>query len=424
MGARRALVVDDSRSARLVLKRQLIKHGIAVDEAASAEEALEYLLHDKPHAIFMDHMMPGMDGFEAVRIIKANPATALIPIMMYTSKEGGELYLGQARALGAVGVLPKEVQSVDLVAKLRSLHLLEPTPDNTPLPAPDAHPFSPAKEIAALAREAADDHMVELLQTHLEAQSRRLHTSIQSAMTSLLEELREPEAPAPPRRWPAVMGGMILGAALVLGGHKLLLIDDADAEAASPPMTDETSTAPAPSQLLLAALAQQRSRGAQEQASLLKAVEWSLNREGLFAPGATPFDDQRLNAINELVQMLHQGGFQGSIHLTAHAGSFCMIEDEQGNLVLAPDALPVAACASFGSEAARLQRSGQLKSAAFASFASRDPLIEGSPIRLVIDEPQGNTPRTDYPIIDSYLLAGDWNAVARQNQRVEVRLRP
>jgi CheY-like chemotaxis protein len=424
MGVKRALVVDDSRSARLVLKRQLIKHGIAVDEAASAEEALEYLLHDKPHAIFMDHMMPGMDGFEAVRIIKANPATALIPIMMYTSKEGGELYLGQARALGAVGVLPKEVQSVDLVAKLRSLHLLDPTPDNTTLPARDTQPFSPAREIAALAREAADDHMIELLQTHLEAQSRRLHTSIHSAMSSLLEEVREPVAPAPPRRWPAVVCGMVLGAALVLGGHKLLLVDEADAEAATPRVASEARTAPAPSQLLLAALAQQRSRGDQEHASLLKAVEWSLNREGLFPPGAIPFDDQRLNAINELVQMLHQGGFQGSIHLTAHAGSFCMIEDEQGNLVLAPDSLPVAACASFASEATRLQRSGQLKSAAFASFASRTPLIEGSPVRLVVSLADSNNPRTDYPIIDSYLLAGDWNAIARQNQRVEVGLRP
>ena len=422
MGAKRALVVDDSRSARLVLKRQLIKHGIAVDEAASAEEALEYLLHDKPHAIFMDHMMPGMDGFEAVRIIKANPATALIPIMMYTSKEGGEVYLGQARALGAVGVLPKEVQSVDLVAKLNSLHLLEPTPDAAPLPVYDAQPFSPAREIAALAREAADEHMIDLLQPHLEAQSKRLHTSIHSAMTGLLEELREPVAPTPPRRWPAFVGGMVLGVALVLGGHKLLLVDDAEATGA--PVADNATTAPAPSQLLLGALAEQRSRGAQEQAALLKAVEWALNREDLFPQGATPFDDQRLNATEELVQMLHQGGFQGSIHLTAHAGSFCMIEDEQGNLVLAPDSLPAAACASFGSEAARLQRSGQLTSAAFASFASRSPLIESSPIRLVIDEPQGNTPRTDYPIIDSYLLAGDWNAVARQNQRVEVRLRP
>ena len=57
--------------------------------------------------------MPGMDGFQAVQAIKNNPRTAMIPILMYTSQEG-ELYLGQARALGAVGVLPKSVAPADV----------------------------------------------------------------------------------------------------------------------------------------------------------------------------------------------------------------------------------------------------------------------------------------------------------------------
>ena len=64
--------------------------------------------------------MPGMDGFEAVSAIKNNPATATIPIMMYTSQEG-EVYVGQARALGAVGVLPKQVEPVEVSKVLQSL---------------------------------------------------------------------------------------------------------------------------------------------------------------------------------------------------------------------------------------------------------------------------------------------------------------
>ena len=102
---KRALVVDDSKSARLVLRRMLEKHGITVETVESARAALDFLGTQRPDVIFMDHMMPGMDGFEAVRAIKNNPQTATIPVMMYTSK-GGDLYLGQARALGAVGVLP------------------------------------------------------------------------------------------------------------------------------------------------------------------------------------------------------------------------------------------------------------------------------------------------------------------------------
>jgi CheY-like chemotaxis protein len=73
--------------------------------------------------IFMDHLMPGMDGFQAVQAIKANPRTASIPVMMYTSQQG-ELYLGQARALGAAGVLPKQIQPADVTKVLYQLQLI------------------------------------------------------------------------------------------------------------------------------------------------------------------------------------------------------------------------------------------------------------------------------------------------------------
>jgi CheY-like chemotaxis protein len=101
----------------------LEQHGMTVDTAESAEQALEYLQRNRPDVIFMDHLMPGMDGFQAVQTIKADPLTATIPLMMYTSQEG-ELYVSQARALGAVGVLPKTVRPVDVSRILYQLHLL------------------------------------------------------------------------------------------------------------------------------------------------------------------------------------------------------------------------------------------------------------------------------------------------------------
>ena len=111
MSSKRALVVDDSKSARAFLSRILERHEITVDAAESAEAAIEYLTRNKPDVIFMDHMMPGMDGFQAVQSIKNNPRTSTIPILMYTSQEG-DLYAGQARALGAEGVLPKQIKHV------------------------------------------------------------------------------------------------------------------------------------------------------------------------------------------------------------------------------------------------------------------------------------------------------------------------
>ena len=120
---KRALIVDDSRSARIILSRMLEQNGMTVDTAESAEQALDYLQRSRPDVIFMDHLMPGMDGFQAVQAIKSDPLTATIPLMMYTSQEG-ELYVSQARALGAVGVLPKTVRPVDVSRILYQLHLL------------------------------------------------------------------------------------------------------------------------------------------------------------------------------------------------------------------------------------------------------------------------------------------------------------
>ena len=120
---KRALIVDDSRSARVILSRMLEGYGLQVDSSESAEHALEYLRQTRPDVIFMDHLMPGMDGFQAIQAIKGNPDTAMIPVVMYTSQEG-ELYVSQARALGAVGVLPKTVKQADVSRVLYQLRLL------------------------------------------------------------------------------------------------------------------------------------------------------------------------------------------------------------------------------------------------------------------------------------------------------------
>src|SRR6201982_4008566 len=139
MGAKRALIVDDSKSARLFLARVLEKYDIDVDSADSAKAAIDYLTSNCPDVIFMDHMMPGMDGLQAVQTIKNDPRTATIPIMMYTSQEG-ELYLGQARALGAVGVLPKQIKQADVSKVLYQLRLVADRrrPEQTPFTAVNA----------------------------------------------------------------------------------------------------------------------------------------------------------------------------------------------------------------------------------------------------------------------------------------------
>ncbi|HEV7607573.1 MAG TPA: response regulator [Steroidobacteraceae bacterium] len=157
MSSKRALVVDDSKSARAFLSRILERHEITVDAADSAEAAIDYLTRTRPDVIFMDHMMPGMDGFQAVQTIKNNPRTAAIPILMYTSQEG-DLYLGQARALGAEGVLPKQIKQSDVTKMLYQLQLVSDrrTREQNAFTSPDQAPdLAPANESAIVVEPTA-----------------------------------------------------------------------------------------------------------------------------------------------------------------------------------------------------------------------------------------------------------------------------
>ena len=121
---KKALIVDDSRLACRVLAKMLDGFSISSTEVYSAERALEYLEHKQPDVIFLDHIMPGMNGLEMMKILKNNPTTATIPVLMYTSKEGS-VYFGQARSLGAVDILPKGLDEKHLRNVLEKIGMIK-----------------------------------------------------------------------------------------------------------------------------------------------------------------------------------------------------------------------------------------------------------------------------------------------------------
>lgn len=130
MTIRHALVVDDSKSARMMLQRLLSKMNVESEAVENAEEALRFLQNKQPDVIFMDHMMPGMDGLEATQMIKSNPLTAAIPTIMYTSKEDRE-YHQMALSHGAQGVLAKPASQDAIMAVIQSLDEPAANDDNS-----------------------------------------------------------------------------------------------------------------------------------------------------------------------------------------------------------------------------------------------------------------------------------------------------
>ena len=82
------LVVDDAISELNLISSYLQKGGYAVIAATDAKEALNKALEHRPDAIVTDLVMPGMNGLEMCRTLKANPATQAVPIVACTSKLG------------------------------------------------------------------------------------------------------------------------------------------------------------------------------------------------------------------------------------------------------------------------------------------------------------------------------------------------
>jgi putative two-component system response regulator len=84
------LLVDDEPEIRFLTRRMLEKEGHSVTEAENGEMALRMLQKDKPDLILLDVRMPGLNGWEVCRRIKADDKTKSIPVVMFTVRTSEE----------------------------------------------------------------------------------------------------------------------------------------------------------------------------------------------------------------------------------------------------------------------------------------------------------------------------------------------
>lgn len=82
------MVIDDSKTIRRTAESLLTKAGCTVVTAVDGFEALAKIADHKPDLIFIDIMMPRLDGYQACSLIKGNPAFRKIPVIMLSSKDG------------------------------------------------------------------------------------------------------------------------------------------------------------------------------------------------------------------------------------------------------------------------------------------------------------------------------------------------
>ena len=481
---KRALIVDDSRSARVILSRMLEQHGMAVDTAESAEQALEYLQQNRPDVIFMDHLMPGMDGLQAVQAIKSDAQTATIPLMMYTSQEG-ELYVSQARALGAVGVLPKTVRPVDVSRVLYQLHLLpdrrqqrsalfdaraaaaaaaaghsldstlaagadhpavgeplvaaEAATASGPLGTPGAWAVPPAvlselqsgmrQSIQQLVKDQLAEQRRFMLAT-FEAFARRMSSEIKEVMT------RAPASPAveplvPPAVavpwWPVTLTALLAVIPSAILGFLYWQSLESNAALAS-------GLAEIKAQLASAAAAPVAA--AESAGGSVPGSNGGIATDGAGASppsgplaveyvpyGETPLAEARLDRLRGLAATLEAQGFHGSIVVESSIGDFCLSGSAGEGFAVADAALPSQKCDLVGNPFEDAISQAQRQSVDFANFAAT--LRQRTGGAIVVDTVSaGRRNPVEYPEQREGSTAGEWNAVAAQNNRVEFRLVP
>jgi CheY-like chemotaxis protein len=433
MSGKRALIVDDSRSARVILSRMLESYGLNVDAVESAEQALEYLKETKPDVVFMDHLMPGMDGFQAIQAIKSNPQTATIPVMMYTSQEG-ELYLSQARALGAVGVLPKTVKQTELSRVLYQLRLLperrDPrivvaTPETTQATASVKETPAQIREAASVAVDPPPKLAVGEIETAIRhaigpaLEEQNAEIKLQADLSPPPVEVPPPPAPQPATmRWPlaAAIAAIALVPTIVLGVLYTRTLQ------LTTQMTETNAR-------LAALVEEQQSQLATLQASVQRtaarenAAEATANDIVESEPvpyGEAPLAGSRLDRLRDLVGRLRAQGFQGRVRVTTYVGDFCLTGNGIEGYSIAADDLPMKRCDHVGNPFDDSLTPAQRQSLAFANLVATIKQQTGDALAIEVAH-VGRRPAVPYPEGDqrSNATAGEWNRIAAQNNRVE-----
>ena len=120
MAEQRIYVVEDEPDIAEVLQFNLEKAGFGVEVLRRGDGALEAIRRQPPDLIVLDLMLPGLDGLELTRLLKRDPATARVPLVMLTAK-GEEVDRIVGLELGADDYIPKPFSPREVVLRIKAV---------------------------------------------------------------------------------------------------------------------------------------------------------------------------------------------------------------------------------------------------------------------------------------------------------------
>ena len=446
MLTKRALIVDDSRTAQFKLKRILEAYDLDIDTVSSAEDALSYLSYQKPDVIFMDHSMKGMSGLEAVRIIKSNVATATIPMVMYTA-QSGDVYLSQARAIGAIDVLSKDIMSNSDIQRVMSalnisaLKVSDTSPKRAVSPITNK-PIKPNADLVQIRDQVASSLAIQQSQFRRELQdnTRLLLNRFMREMSDLRQEnerqknldrtmilnsLDNQELRKPTRLSP--IWGFVLGALCISLMSTIWIIDNKRNQYQQLLKSNQvlSSQIEIQDQSLLGSkqlLEKLRNkRNTPESKNLLRALVWAVNQTGKFDFNELALGNSRSEVITGLVAQLSDIDFEGTLTLNIHNGDFCVVTNKDGRLIVPNEPIPIWTCDFLRNSSHNFDQASQM-SVDFINLLQSYPIVERGDLKIDVQAHGLSRPSARYPEVEQINTSEQWNNAALANNYLKISL--
>jgi len=379
---RSALIVDDSKLACAVLSRLLEQEGYDSELAGSAQEAMQSVRDHRPDVIFMDHLMPGMTGLEAVRALKSDARTATVPVVMFSSQED-EAFLAAAREAGASAVLTKHTERTNLGQVLERIgqearatpsavaaRLATPPPLRAvaePKPVVGLTRADLRAEIEPMLRAQRDQIHTELLaefailEGHQESMRRaltgRLESVLRRTVREVTEQLAARLAPPPPPRHAFLgllaRGGLATAAVALLAIPVALVVEQGQRLESMAAATAGIRAAVDTQSRTVGALGQRVESLGQQVAASSATLQRAAEAASAALPAAVPASVAVTQPATErlpLAELLAASGIEGPVELRTSQGAFCL-ELEGSGYLLTPMASAGARCVPGGARA-------------------------------------------------------------------------
>jgi len=421
MPPKRALIVDDSRTAQFKLSRTLENYNLIIDTSLSAEDALGYLSYQLPDVIFMDHSMKGMNGLDAVKIIKSNSSTATIPVIMYTA-QSGELKVGETATQN-------------------------PSKTERPISKDQESNTSPAESSRWADRMQLRDQMTKSLEIQqsqfrreLQDNTKLLVTRFTREINSLRSELgqqrklnqelhtqtqqihQEPQKSVQQKIWLSAAFALIGLLFLALLLHK----EFSKSGLAMKSVNESLNQLASEQQRAFKYHVSRQSRAkldlhSEQSKNVLSALVWAVNQQGEFHYNQKALDQNKLTVINQMLEHLSAINFSGTLTLNIHNGDFCVRISDDGQFSLPDQSIPATSCRFISNTVFNFDQASQT-SLEFENQLRSSPMIESGQLNVVIKAHGLTKPVNRYPTISDGIFSNEWNEVAQANNRVEIEL--